>query len=157
MDFSNEAEFVLRNPDLGHYQWARIGVKGLLFREGKVLLLHRRNDLDLHPGLWDLPGGAVEKGDGLEGALVREFQEETGLKVEVRNLVHVWLTPAQLRSGDTFHGLVVCFACHSESNHPPKIDPQEHTEYRWVSRDELAQLSLIPDQQIALQKGFSPP
>ena len=47
---------------------------------GRVLLLRRRPD-DFLDGLWELPGGGVEPGEGLEDALRREVLEETGLTV----------------------------------------------------------------------------
>lgn len=38
---------------------------------------------------WSLPGGKVEPGETLAGALVREMREETGLDVEVGRLLYV--------------------------------------------------------------------
>ncbi|QIS76293.1 NUDIX domain-containing protein [Streptomyces sp. DSM 40868] len=48
--------------------------------DGKVLLLHRPAD-DYLGGLWELPSGGVEPGEGLLDALGREVAEETGLTV----------------------------------------------------------------------------
>lgn len=59
---------------------------GIVFnREDKVLLIRRRDN-----GLWELPGGVVEPDDSLEGAVVREVREESGIEVEVDRLIGVY-------------------------------------------------------------------
>ena len=40
-------------------------------------------------GGWSLPGGAVEKGETLEQAVIRECKEETNLTIEVEGIVAV--------------------------------------------------------------------
>ncbi|SED09824.1 NUDIX domain-containing protein [Paenibacillus sp. GP183] len=58
------------------------GASVIIFdEEGKVLMLHRA---DNHS--WCFPGGAVELGEKVEEAAMREAYEETGLKVEVEDL-----------------------------------------------------------------------
>ena len=60
------------------YITPKIGVQGALFNaDGKILLEQRIDD-----ALWGLPAGWVEVGERPETAIVREFQEETGLSVE---------------------------------------------------------------------------
>ena len=53
---------------------------------GRVLLLRHRFWPD-HS--WGIPGGYVHRGEVLEGALVREVHEETGLSISVGQLVRL--------------------------------------------------------------------
>ncbi|MGY1804760.1 NUDIX domain-containing protein [Blastococcus sp. SYSU D00922] len=59
---------------------------------GRLLLIRRGHDP--HAGLWSLPGGRVEDGETLEQAVRREVLEETGLAVEVGELVGRVAIPA---------------------------------------------------------------
>ena len=129
-------------------------MKGVLFRNGRVLLLHRRDDLELVPGLWDLPGGGVEVGDGLEESLVREVREETGFAVTVGPPIFAWVSSARTTKGRSLRSIIVCYACHTLAKGPPRLDPEEHTEYAWVGRDELAGFSLAPHQPEAIRRAF---
>ena len=58
---------------------------GILSQSGKILLQKRADK-----GTWGLPGGAIELGESSVEALVREFYEETGLKVTVKKLLNVY-------------------------------------------------------------------
>ena len=66
----------------------RVYVGGILTeKEARVLLVDRAPTDPWMAGLWSLPGGRVEAGESLEEALAREFYEETGLEVEVRERI----------------------------------------------------------------------
>ena len=56
------------------------GVYGVILREDNILLVLKTRGP--YKGLWDLPGGRLEKGESKEQALIREISEETGVKVE---------------------------------------------------------------------------
>ena len=63
-----------------------VRVTGIVIEDGRILLLNQ----DTGAGRsWSLPGGKVEDGETLAGALVREMREETGLDVEPGRLLYV--------------------------------------------------------------------
>ncbi len=55
-----------------------MSVACILFEEGRVLLIQRR-DIPV----WVLPGGGIEVGETPEEAACREMEEETGIRVEI--------------------------------------------------------------------------
>ena len=60
------------------------GVKGIVRRDGHILVLVKQN------GILDLPGGRVESGETVQAALQREIKEETGLTVAIHDPVEEW-------------------------------------------------------------------
>ncbi len=55
-------------------------VYGILFNQNKTeILLVKRRDLPV----WVLPGGGLDEGENPQEGVIREVEEETGLKVEV--------------------------------------------------------------------------
>lgn len=62
-----------------------VGVGIALVDEGKVLLVQRGHEPG--KGLWAVPGGKVEIGERLQNAAAREVREETGLEVEVGEII----------------------------------------------------------------------
>lgn len=55
-------------------------VAGVIIHNKKCLLTRRRSHVAL-AGHWEIPGGKVEAGETLQHALVRELDEELGIKV----------------------------------------------------------------------------
>ena len=55
---------------------------GVVFKNGKVLITQRRPD-GLLGGLWEFPGGKIEKDESPEAACVREIKEEVNLSVRI--------------------------------------------------------------------------
>jgi 8-oxo-dGTP diphosphatase len=142
----------MRNP-----LWVRVGVKGALVRDGKLLLLLRRKDLHVLPDLWDLPGGVLGSGGTLKGVLVREVRAETGFRAQVGEPLDVafgWLRPRRERP---FPSLVASFRCSTRSKSQPRLDASEHVEYRWVTRRELRTMRVAPDLRPAMERALSRP
>lgn len=57
----------------------RIGVYGVIIRDGKIALVKKANGG--YKGLYDLPGGGIERGEEPIETLHRELMEEVGVKV----------------------------------------------------------------------------
>ena len=77
----------------------RLAVDGVLLLEGRLLTVLRGKPP--FRGMHALPGGMVELGEPIEVALRREFEEETGLVVEVDGIVGVYSNPARDPRGHT--------------------------------------------------------
>lgn len=66
-------------------QTPKTGVRGAVFRDGKLLLVRERRN-----GLWTLPGGFCDVWDTPAQAITREIEEEAGFVVRVRKLFGVY-------------------------------------------------------------------
>ena len=79
----------------------------LIDTDGRILLAQRPEGKNL-AGLWEFPGGKVEKGETPEETLVRELEEELGIKTKVPCLAP--LTFAS-HTYETFHLLMPLYVC----------------------------------------------
>lgn len=68
------------------------GGSALVVDDRGRLLLQRRAD----SGNWSLPGGAMELGETLGAAAVRETREETGLDVELTGILGIYTDPRHI-------------------------------------------------------------
>jgi 8-oxo-dGTP diphosphatase len=74
------------------------------------VLLIRRGKEPLR-GRWVVPGGTVELGESLEQALVREMEEETGLRVEPGEVLTVFDRITQEGGTVQYHYVIVDYLC----------------------------------------------
>ncbi len=80
------------------------GVGLLIERVGKILLVRRGSSV--RQGRWALPSGYIEADESVEEAAVREALEETGLKIELVEMVGVYSFP----DGPPTSGIIVIYA-----------------------------------------------
>jgi 8-oxo-dGTP diphosphatase len=111
-----------------------IGVGAIIIQEGKLLLEKRGNEPA--KGRWSIPGGVVELGERLKVAVVRETKEETGLDVEVLDLVGV---VDQIDLDDTgkvkYHFVIIDFQVKVVGGKLQADSDAE--ELRWVPLEEI--------------------
>lgn len=114
-----------------------LGVSGIALDAGKVLLARRgRGPYRSH---WSLPGGRVEPMERHREALVREFQEETGLEIAVGEPAGIAEIIDLERS--RHYVILVYFVDITRGNPRPGDDAAA---LRWVGREELQALTLTP-------------
>ena len=87
-----------------------VGVAAVVIEDDRVVLVRRGRPPAY--GEWSLPGGAVEPGETLEEAVVREVAEEIGLSVEVVEVVAVLDRIFWDREGEVqYHYVLIDFLC----------------------------------------------
>lgn len=72
----------------------RVRVCGILIEEEKILMIKHRS-IGKNGMLWAPPGGGMQYGESAEKTIHREFEEETGLKINVDRYLftHEFLNP----------------------------------------------------------------
>jgi 8-oxo-dGTP diphosphatase len=119
-------------PEHPGWQISRVG-QGILIQDGNLLLAGNRWYTG-KPLVWTLPGGRAEDGEGVAKALVREFQEETGLVVEPGALAYV----AEARSSVRRQIFITCtFLVTQVSGHLTHDGDASVEELRFISVSEL--------------------
>ena len=118
-----------------------VGVGGVVFVEGRVLLIKRR--FEPLAGRWSLPGGALEVGETLADGLAREMKEETGLDVQVGPVVDVFdrITPDD-QGRARFHYVLVDFLCSVRAGTP--VAGSDVAEVALAETDDLTPYDLTP-------------
>lgn len=65
----------------------QVGAGGFILSTDKKKILCIQEHNSLMPGLWKLPGGLVDAGESLEQGILREIQEETGVKARFKSVL----------------------------------------------------------------------
>jgi ADP-ribose pyrophosphatase YjhB (NUDIX family) len=103
------------------------------------ILLQRRAD----NGLWAPPGGTIELGESISETAVREVKEETGLDVEITELVGVYTNPRHIvaySNGEVRQQFNICFSTRLLGGRVVSSD--ESTEVRFIPAQALNTLSI---------------
>ncbi|MGH3273371.1 MAG: NUDIX hydrolase [Streptosporangiaceae bacterium] len=130
------------------------GVNAVVRDDAGQVLLHRRSDTRE----WSLLSGILEPGEDPAAGVIREVEEETGVRVAVERLAAVSVSP-QVRhpNGDLAQYLELVFACHPA---PPgqagRADGEESLEIAWFALDALPPVRGSVRERIAIVVADSP-
>jgi ADP-ribose pyrophosphatase YjhB (NUDIX family) len=104
--------------------------------DGEILLVERGAGAAV--GHWAVPGGRVEPGETLAGAVVREVAEETALTVASGELIGL-----NEVVGETHHYVVACFHATVNDRREP-VAGSDAAAAAWIPVDTIESLSLVP-------------
>jgi len=112
-------------------------VKAILLNDENKILLLKRSKKSSNPGKWDLPGGILEKNETLAEALSREIREETGLEIEIGEILGTAeFSKESEQFQDEKRGLRYLAYC--DSNEVKISD--EHQSFKWVLMEEALEM-----------------
>ncbi|PZG15575.1 NUDIX domain-containing protein [Nonomuraea aridisoli] len=101
---------------------------------GEVLLIRRSDN-----GNWALPGGAIDLGESIPQAAIRETLEETGIVCEITGLVGTYSDPGHVihytSNDEVRQEFSIVLTARAVSGQP--TPSAESREVRWVLRHEL--------------------
>jgi 8-oxo-dGTP diphosphatase len=115
----------------------RICAGGLLVRGNTILLAKRSADRAFYPGVWDVVGGHCEENETPADALIRELEEEIGVRAAAFEKIATLEEPQPAEHGEAHYHI---FAVTSWTGEPRLLNT-EHSELRWLS---LAQALVLP-------------
>ena len=116
-----------------------------------MLLVERGNEP--LKGWWSLPGGAVETGERLQDAVIREVQEETNLVIEPLEVVEIFerlMLDAEQKT--EYHYVLIDYLCRVTGG---QLQPgSDSSNAAWFSRNELVNLKLTEGTLPVIEKAF---
>jgi mutator protein MutT len=128
-----------------------VGVGAIIIKGEEVLLARRGKEPGY--GKWSIPGGAVNLGEKLEEAVVREVCEEANLTIRVGEVVEVLERIFRDPDGKVqYHYVLVDFLCEYLSGEgKPSSDVLE---VQWVPISEIPHSPLPERTKRVIQKAF---
>lgn len=102
-------------------------VAGIIYKNNKFLIA-QRNLNKSQGGLWEFPGGKVEKDESYERALIREIKEELNADIEVNEYI-----------GESIYQYTekdIKLIFYKAKLLSDRIELLEHESYKWITKDE---------------------
>lgn len=110
-----------------------VGVGAVILNDDfEILLLKRSRNPEI--GKWSIPGGKIDFMEEAEDAIVREVEEELGIKVQVKMLLGV---SSHIIKEENEHWLAPAYLVKITEGVPRNVEPEKHEEIRWFSINDL--------------------
>ena len=129
-----------------------IGVGAVIVAGDRALLVRRATEP--LKGEWSVPGGALELGEKLRDGASREALEETGLQVDVGEVLDVFDSIFTDADGRTqYHYVLIDFLCRPLACEATA--GSDVSEVKWVTESDLASTKLRDSIAQVVRKGLA--
>jgi len=121
--------------------------------EGAILMI-RRSDT----GSWALPGGAIDIGESVREAAVRETKEETGIECEITGLCGVYSDPGHVihYTSDNEVRQEFSLVLTAQPIGGSITVSEESLEVRWIAPETIGSLAMDPSMRRRIEDYLSP-
>jgi len=126
-----------------------VAVTAVVTNDEGELLLQKRTDNEL----WSLPGGAMDIGESIREAVIREVKEETTLDVEPTGVVGIYSDPGHViayPNGEVRQEFSICFSARIVGGQPT-VGDRESTEVGFVKPSDIDQLPMGRSTRLRIQ------
>ena len=124
-------------------------VNVVVVNEAGEILMIRRSDNDN----WAVPGGAIDLGESMVQAAVRETREETGIECEITGLVGIYTDPKHVilytSNGEARQEFSILLTAVPVGGQP--TPSSESSEVRWVPREDVAGYQLDRSMRLRIE------
>lgn len=128
-------------------------VNVVVTNERRQIVLIRRSDNEN----WSLPGGAIELGESLTQAGVRETKEESGIDCEVTGIVGIFTDPKHIvfytSDGEARQEFSIVLTARATGGEP--TPSSESSEVRWVDPDDVREYTMDRSMRLRLDHYLS--
>ena len=139
-------------------------VSGVCFSGDLVLVAKRAQNREIYPNLWECGGGQVRPGENFEEAVLRQLEEELGVKAKVIAPFKAYEILPKGEKGHNRNELSgikakipgIRFICRLEGfldGNSPKIS-KEHTEWKILPIGRIKELEMIPGLNEAIEEAY---
>lgn len=123
-----------------------------------MFLAKRAETKKFLPGVFELPGGHIDFGEDIVEGLKREIREEFGMRVSIGDPFKVFDYVNEIKGSHSIQ--VIYFGTFSDPIEDVRINPEDHSEFRWIAEDEVEEVVSInrrgDDPEIqAIRRGFA--
>lgn len=126
----------------------KIAQKGLVVRNGKVLITRDSRDVDT----WEIPGGRLNVNEDPKEGVARELREELGVDFKIGKIISIEQFHHQ---GEGESALMIVYLVEPlDKEMEFTVDPIEIAEMAWVDGSDWKQYKFFPELGRVLEKYF---
>lgn len=132
-----------------------VAVRAVIVKDDEVLIIKEASKYlgGTNHGKYDFPGGKIKVGEGVVEALIRETQEEIGVKIKISApfFIDEW---RPIIKEEQLQIIGVFFKCELIDGEKIRLS-DNHDDYLWVNKENYSMLPLIDATRRALNVYYS--